>query len=647
MWEAYRKFLAKDCADFGDEDAFIAVGDGATPRTAALFAFLTKRGQCVAIDPLLGEGAAKTAKKLARALTPLSAGGESGASNPTAPASNDFAEHNAQFFSKMLSAGAAPSARHSSKARAAAPGGELASHPWQGIQRVRVMPHRVERVRLKVRRAVVLLLHCHCSLQQVMASIECDELVGLITSPCCQWIVSQVSLQGAPPVVCYKDPCMLSAMNDVRVWSANTAHAVQVARTLAQRREVLPPSHPIPSALYHVPHQSGHSSHEGPSKEGCGGGSAAGGADGERGAAPAGQESSSGDGVREGVRERAVVSADMLEVLQMAFAENPHRSRKKDLARIAAECGGGLQVQDVRVWFRDERKRLGIAPDKEAGKQAHPSTLGHMENALRRTSMRASLAAAAESAPPAGVHSGGRAVAVGVEEFWLAAPRLQESGGTALRALADAGEKVPQLSAWARCLAQGNGGAGGGEKESVGEGDTEPKAAGQGSRAPLETYLESDWFEAAAALGVSQTLGEGVREFVTARASAATAGAGGVAREETSVWTVRGVVSACKSKLRAVPVSIYLQPDGGDAAAREGEGGARALRVLVSRKMSGLEEEGFRQHMSCFRKGDVVRVQGVPANVCVQGQAECCLLAWSVHMEDAGVRQDAVFQVAL
>ena len=125
MWEAYRKFLAKDCADFGDEDAFIAVGDGATPRTAALFAFLTKRGQCVAIDPLLGEGAAKTAKKLARALTPLSAGGESRASNQTAPASNDFAEHNAQFFSKMLSAGAAPSARHSSKARAAAPGGEL------------------------------------------------------------------------------------------------------------------------------------------------------------------------------------------------------------------------------------------------------------------------------------------------------------------------------------------------------------------------------------------------------------------------------------------------------------------------------------------------------------------------------------------
>ncbi|MGB1605795.1 MAG: hypothetical protein ACPIOQ_74390, partial [Promethearchaeia archaeon] len=188
-------------------------------------------------------------------------------------------------------------------------------------------------------------------------------------------------------------------------------------------------------------------------------------------------------------------------------------------------------------------------------------------------------------------------------------------------------------------------GAGGGETEGVGEGDTEPMAAGQGSQAPLEKYLEADWFEAAAALGVSQTLGAGVREFVTARASAATAGAGGVAREETSVWTVRGVVSACKSKLRAVPVSIYLQPDGGDAAAREGEGGARAPHQCTP---PGPPPPAPWRRARCERPfPPPLRVQGVPANVCVQGQAECCLLAWSVHMEDAGVRQDAVFQVAL
>ena len=38
------------------------------------------------------------------------------------------------------------------------------------LRRLKVMPHRVERVHLKVRRAVVLLLHCHCSLEQVTAT---------------------------------------------------------------------------------------------------------------------------------------------------------------------------------------------------------------------------------------------------------------------------------------------------------------------------------------------------------------------------------------------------------------------------------------------------------------------------------------------
>jgi hypothetical protein len=35
-------FLKVYCADFGENDAFICVGDGSTPRTAALFAFRTK-----------------------------------------------------------------------------------------------------------------------------------------------------------------------------------------------------------------------------------------------------------------------------------------------------------------------------------------------------------------------------------------------------------------------------------------------------------------------------------------------------------------------------------------------------------------------------------------------------------------------------
>ena len=40
-------------------------------------------------------------------------------------------------------------------------------------------------------------------------------------------------------------------------------------------------------------------------------------------------------------------------------------------------------------------------------------------------------------------------------------------------------------------------------------------------------------------------------------------------------------------------------------------------------------------------------MHGVPATVKFQGAEQLCLLAWSVSMIDAGIRQDAVFQIAL
>jgi hypothetical protein len=204
VWEAYRKFLAKDCAGFTDDDAFIAVGDGATPRTAALFAFLTKAGTCFAVDPLLEN--ARFSPAAAPATRGSEAPGSSGSSRPStdptgAPASSgpsppgtsgvpDVArvkrqsDHNADFFSKLRTG--IPATSSNTRTSAAAKGGVLEAHPWQDIRRLKVLPHRVERVRMRARRVVVLLLHCHCSLPQVMSAIECEELVGLITAPCCQ-----------------------------------------------------------------------------------------------------------------------------------------------------------------------------------------------------------------------------------------------------------------------------------------------------------------------------------------------------------------------------------------------------------------------------------------------------------------------------
>lgn len=49
---AYRRLLKEPLGELCDGDAIICVGDGATPRTAALFAHLTRGGQCHRVQPI-------------------------------------------------------------------------------------------------------------------------------------------------------------------------------------------------------------------------------------------------------------------------------------------------------------------------------------------------------------------------------------------------------------------------------------------------------------------------------------------------------------------------------------------------------------------------------------------------------------------
>ena len=108
------------------------VGDGATPRTAALFAFLSKAGQCFAIDPLLEQGATSAANK----------SGFSSSATATATATHaaevrQQSEHNAQFFSKLSSgAGRAHDKKESRSSAKHSP--TLAAHPWQTVRRISV-----------------------------------------------------------------------------------------------------------------------------------------------------------------------------------------------------------------------------------------------------------------------------------------------------------------------------------------------------------------------------------------------------------------------------------------------------------------------------------------------------------------------------
>jgi hypothetical protein len=103
------------------------VGDGATPRTAALFAFLSKAGQCFAIDPLLEQGATSAANKSSSATATATA--------TNAAEVQQQSEHTAQFFSKLSSgAGREKKESRSSPKQSAA----LVAHPWQTVRRISV-----------------------------------------------------------------------------------------------------------------------------------------------------------------------------------------------------------------------------------------------------------------------------------------------------------------------------------------------------------------------------------------------------------------------------------------------------------------------------------------------------------------------------
>ena len=103
---------------------------------------------------------------------------------------------------------------------------------------------------------------------------------------------------------------MLSGMNDLRVWCADTGNAISVARKMAETGQILPPTNPVKSALLNIT------------------------AD---GLVEATKKSGGGEG--KGLRERRIIGEEARLKLLEAFEDNPHLSRKKDLA-ILAQRGG-------------------------------------------------------------------------------------------------------------------------------------------------------------------------------------------------------------------------------------------------------------------------------------------------------------------
>ncbi|RHY07762.1 hypothetical protein DYB36_002562 [Aphanomyces astaci] len=56
--------------------------------------------------------------------------------------------------------------------------------PWDGIQKVVPIRAKIEAIQIHLRRAIVVLVHAHVTLDQALASVHADTIVGVVSVPC-------------------------------------------------------------------------------------------------------------------------------------------------------------------------------------------------------------------------------------------------------------------------------------------------------------------------------------------------------------------------------------------------------------------------------------------------------------------------------
>ena len=98
---------------------------------------------------------------------------------------------------------------------------------WNSIPNLHIVGEGIERIRIRCRRMVLVMVHCHLSFQQIMSSVECEEIAGVVSLPCCNYFEIQELFMSQPPTheylfiqlfIRFNDDGIWSDKNTVRVW---------------------------------------------------------------------------------------------------------------------------------------------------------------------------------------------------------------------------------------------------------------------------------------------------------------------------------------------------------------------------------------------------------------------------------------------
>ena len=89
---------------------------------------------------------------------------------------------------------------------------------WHSVSNLYIVGECIQNVRIQCRHLVLVMIHCHLSFQQVMSSVDCQDIAGVLTLPCCNYFAIQQKFMTQLPTMEFKDPGIWSEKNTVRLW---------------------------------------------------------------------------------------------------------------------------------------------------------------------------------------------------------------------------------------------------------------------------------------------------------------------------------------------------------------------------------------------------------------------------------------------
>lgn len=86
------------------------------------------------------------------------------------------------------------------------------------VKNLQTVARPIQRTRIRAHWLYVVLLHAHCSLDDVLVAIVESDIKGVIVCPCCDYYEKQSLLQGLPPTMEMRDVNLCSKDNLIRTW---------------------------------------------------------------------------------------------------------------------------------------------------------------------------------------------------------------------------------------------------------------------------------------------------------------------------------------------------------------------------------------------------------------------------------------------